>query len=127
MGLEAVAEGSGGSAPMPVQQPAVPCMPFFDFTVPKTESDPPVPLHLTAGLSAITSTPSDASGTGPSASVPWSTAPGMGMEMSAEPSFSMPLAPSTNDDQFDAWLAMLFPSESVGDEWMDTTWNGAAA
>jgi hypothetical protein len=124
----AVGGGAGsGTGTLPVPEPGVPSIPFFDFTAPKVEPDLPLPLHLTADLSAITSTPSDGSGAGPSTSVPWSTAPG-GMEMPAEPSFSMPMAPSTNDDQFDAWLAMLFPSENVvGDDWIDPTWSAGNA
>ncbi|BEJ11880.1 hypothetical protein CspHIS471_0203400 [Cutaneotrichosporon sp. HIS471] len=116
----------------------VPSIPFFDFTVPKIEPelDLAVPMHLNPDLNMLASTPSDgsgASGVGHATTVPWSTTHG-GMEMQAEPSFSMPLAPSTNDDQFDAWLAMLFPSGSesvvgdvvgdvVRDEWMDPSWN----
>lgn len=93
-------------------------MPFFpDFNVPKTEPIDfdnidldidlePIHQRLAAAAAApVQSTPSDTA----SASVPWSTGPG-GLEMPADASFSMPLAPSTNDDQFDAWLAMLFPS-----------------
>lgn len=116
--------GAAAGLAVPTQEPGVPSIPFFDFTLPKVEPDLPLPLHLTADLTAITSTPSDGSGVGPSSSIPWSTAPG-GMDMPAELSFAMPLAPSTNDDQFDAWLAMLFPSENVvGDEWMDhPSWN----
>lgn len=107
-----------------MQQPSVsvPTMPFFpDFNVPKTEpldfdldldiDLEPIHQRLAAAAGApVQSTPSDTA----SASVPWSTGPG-GLEIPTDASFSMPLAPSTNDDQFDAWLAMLFPPvENVG-------------
>lgn len=110
----------GSIHPRAVQQPSsvpstVPTMPFFpDFNVTKTEPldldlDIPMQQSLASMGTQITSTPSD----GASVSIPWSTGPG-GLEIPSEPTFSMPLAPSTNDDQFDAWLAMLFPPVEPG-------------
>lgn len=117
-GFGSLGLGSRGIDPRAVQPSlsTVPTMPFFpDFNVPKVEPadiDLDVPIHLapSLGTGAMHSTPSDGAA---SVSIPWSTGPG-GLEMPAEPSFSMPLAPSTNDDQFDAWLAMLFPPVEAG-------------